>query len=84
MTEDLEIKMKKGQEELKELSQAQHDKLVKMMETMSMNQEKASDQAKKNMNQVIERVDTIEERIERLENGGAAQGESSFIYQGGS
>ena len=32
MTEDLQIKMKKGQEELKEQSQAQHDTLIKMME----------------------------------------------------
>ena len=55
--------------------------LVEMMKKMSTEQGEASDQAKKDTNLVIERVDTIEKRLDKLENGGAAQGESAFIEQ---
>ena len=72
MADELE-QMKQGQEELKKQSQSNHKMLVEMMRKMSTEQREASDQAKKDTNLVIERVDTLEKRIDKLESGGAAQ-----------
>ena len=46
MAEELRKEIKDGQQELKEQSQAQYDRLAQMMLEMSVNQKKSSEEAK--------------------------------------
>ena len=52
-----------------------------MILEMSVNQKKSSEEAKEDINLVIERQNIMEKRITKLKTRGAAQGEHSFIEQ---
>ena len=48
---------------------------------MALNHKKASEDAKEDIDLAIQRHDTMEKRLNKLEAGGAAKGEHTFIGQ---
>ena len=48
---------------------------------MSINQGNRVDEAKQDLGLVIQKQETMEKRLDKLESGGAAKGEHSFIGQ---
>ena len=83
MTEadELRKEMKSGQLETKEQNREQYHQLTQLIQEMALNQKKSSEEAKEDIGLVIQRQDTMEKRLDKLEAGGAAKGDHTFIGQ---
>ena len=62
-------------------SRQQFQQLTEMIQAMSINQGKRADETKQDLGLVIQKQETMEKRLDKLETGGAAKGEHSFIEQ---
>ena len=84
MTEVTELKRLISQNQLEmrdqKLESRQHfDQLAEMIKSMSIIQGKKADKTAENLGIVIQKQETMEKRLDKIENGGAAKGEDSFI-----
>ena len=81
MTEadELRKEMKSGQLEIKEQNWEQYHQLTQLIQEIVLNQKKSSEEAKEDIGLVNQRQDTMEKRLDKIKNGGAAMGGDSFI-----
>ena len=77
----LRKKMKNGQLEIKEQNREQYHQLTQLIQEMALNQKKSSEEAKEDIGLVIQRQDSMEKRLDKIEAGGAAKGDHTFIGQ---
>ena len=69
-TEVMEQKVERKQE---------FESLVEMITNLSIVQSQNNDKTAENLGIVTQKLDTMEKRLDRVENGGAAMGGDSFI-----
>ena len=80
MEEAVELKKLEMREQKME-SRQQFQQRTEMIQAMSINQEKRADETKQDLGLVIQKQETMEKRLDKLKNGGAAKGGYSFIEQ---